>query len=433
MYRDDSYLMHHGVKGMHWGVRRFRNYDGTLTAAGKAQRKAQGSGGSSRSGGGRGGMSSTTKRRLATAAKVAGAAAAVGGAAYLANRAVKRGKVPRLPAEAGSAPAGVKMLPAAKGAMGNAREKAGNFRESAKTKASNFRESAKAKASSVRDTLDNASRGIDDGTRLGRAASSVGAAGRRVTNVASGIKGKASDSIQGMKDRAAIRKAQKYREKYGVSGLAGPKESLRTRVGRKVETAGRYVDAAGQVAGVGVKAARRGVRGVSSVAQNAAGDAIRGAARKAKNTASGIKGKASDSIQGMKDRASVRKAQKYREKYGVSGLAGPKESLRTRAGRKVETAARYVDAAGQVAGVGVKAARRGVRGVSSVAQNAAGDAIRGAARKAKNATNVVGNAYTAARKKTGRKSSSGKTDYVSELVKASREDSARASQRRRRR
>ena len=27
--------MHHGVKGMRWGVRRYQNEDGTLTAAGK--------------------------------------------------------------------------------------------------------------------------------------------------------------------------------------------------------------------------------------------------------------------------------------------------------------------------------------------------------------------------------------------------------------
>lgn len=31
----DSYLAHHGIKGMHWGVRRYRNPDGTLTEAGK--------------------------------------------------------------------------------------------------------------------------------------------------------------------------------------------------------------------------------------------------------------------------------------------------------------------------------------------------------------------------------------------------------------
>lgn len=32
---DHIYLAHHGIKGMKWGVRRFRNEDGTLTSAGK--------------------------------------------------------------------------------------------------------------------------------------------------------------------------------------------------------------------------------------------------------------------------------------------------------------------------------------------------------------------------------------------------------------
>ena len=31
----DLYLMHHGIKGMHWGVRRYQNSDGTLTDQGK--------------------------------------------------------------------------------------------------------------------------------------------------------------------------------------------------------------------------------------------------------------------------------------------------------------------------------------------------------------------------------------------------------------
>lgn len=34
-YKYTDILMHHGVKGMKWGVRRFQNKDGTLTAAGK--------------------------------------------------------------------------------------------------------------------------------------------------------------------------------------------------------------------------------------------------------------------------------------------------------------------------------------------------------------------------------------------------------------
>lgn len=31
----NDYLMHHGIKGMKWGVRRYRNEDGTLTEEGK--------------------------------------------------------------------------------------------------------------------------------------------------------------------------------------------------------------------------------------------------------------------------------------------------------------------------------------------------------------------------------------------------------------
>ena len=32
-------LYHHGIKGMHWGVRRFQNPDGTLTSAGKRRQQ----------------------------------------------------------------------------------------------------------------------------------------------------------------------------------------------------------------------------------------------------------------------------------------------------------------------------------------------------------------------------------------------------------
>ena len=35
MLTDHIYLAHHGIKGMKWGVRRFQNEDGSLTAAGK--------------------------------------------------------------------------------------------------------------------------------------------------------------------------------------------------------------------------------------------------------------------------------------------------------------------------------------------------------------------------------------------------------------
>lgn len=34
-----NYLFHHGVKGMHWGIRRYQNKDGTLTSAGRMRLK----------------------------------------------------------------------------------------------------------------------------------------------------------------------------------------------------------------------------------------------------------------------------------------------------------------------------------------------------------------------------------------------------------
>lgn len=35
VYYESNYLMHHGIKGQKWGVRRYQNSDGTFTAAGK--------------------------------------------------------------------------------------------------------------------------------------------------------------------------------------------------------------------------------------------------------------------------------------------------------------------------------------------------------------------------------------------------------------
>ena len=39
----ETYLAHYGIKGMKWGVRRYQNYDGTLTYAGKKHISARAS------------------------------------------------------------------------------------------------------------------------------------------------------------------------------------------------------------------------------------------------------------------------------------------------------------------------------------------------------------------------------------------------------
>lgn len=38
----DEFLVHHGIKGQRWGIRRFQNEDGTLTNAGKKRYSAEG-------------------------------------------------------------------------------------------------------------------------------------------------------------------------------------------------------------------------------------------------------------------------------------------------------------------------------------------------------------------------------------------------------
>lgn len=93
--REDD-LMHHGIKGQTWGVRRYQNEDGTWTAAGKKRYGDDGSTGGNRgSFGGRANSAANTKNtpeakarseKLKTAAKIG---AAVAGTALVAYGAYK--------------------------------------------------------------------------------------------------------------------------------------------------------------------------------------------------------------------------------------------------------------------------------------------------------------------------------------------------------
>lgn len=71
---DNNELMHYGVRGMKWGVRRYQNKDGTLTAAGK--RRARTDGGTS-------GKVAINKKNVA---KVAIGTATVAAAAYYVHK-----------------------------------------------------------------------------------------------------------------------------------------------------------------------------------------------------------------------------------------------------------------------------------------------------------------------------------------------------------
>ena len=83
---DDNYLMHHGIRGMKWGVRRFEDFKGRLTSAGK---KRYGTKYDNRYKNKKS-SSSSKKEKLKKAAKIAAGTAAIAGTAALATYGAKK-------------------------------------------------------------------------------------------------------------------------------------------------------------------------------------------------------------------------------------------------------------------------------------------------------------------------------------------------------
>lgn len=86
MMTEDNVLIHHGIKGQKWGIRRFQNEDGSRTSAGLARNRktyAERNDNNYDDSSERRGLSESQKNALKTVGKVALAAAAVGATAYL--------------------------------------------------------------------------------------------------------------------------------------------------------------------------------------------------------------------------------------------------------------------------------------------------------------------------------------------------------------
>ena len=83
---NDEVLIHHGIKGQRWGIRRFQNEDGTRTAAGRARERNGEQGTPTKSSSERKGLSDGQKEAFKKVAVTAGVAIVTGLAVYGASK-----------------------------------------------------------------------------------------------------------------------------------------------------------------------------------------------------------------------------------------------------------------------------------------------------------------------------------------------------------
>ena len=384
---DENYLMHHGVKGMKWGVRRYRNYDGSLTSAGRAQRRSEyRDGGSGRGGGGSRGGSSGGRRRgskrnkaLETAAKVAGAAALAGAGAYALKKSGAADKI----AGAARRNTTLQNLNATRkaGLDSISRSRAGQSAKAAGRVVRGMSKLGVARAGQGLNSAKNAVSNSRAGQAVSKGATKIrksGAAARlRGARVAAGVK---ASEARDRFNKTAGAKLRGARVAAGVKASEARSKLANSRVGKAASNGLNAVKDAARTGRDNLKIS--GVRGTAKAAAS-------GAKRRATNTASRVATGARDTASRVRDAART-----GRDNVRISGVRGTAAAAATRAGQRVSNSR---------VGEGAKATGRVVRGMSKLgADRVATGARNTASRVASGARNARDNARTNFRKAVDR-------------------------------
>lgn len=356
---EQDYLMHYGVKGMKWGVRRYQNPDGTRTSLGRqheAELKGRTSSGSrSSSSGSFKSTASKVKKALTsdTAKKVyagVAVAAAVAGAAYLYSK--NRGAVNSIVKNAASRTLSSTKSAASRGknyinqAMNKVSRTAKNVAVKTKMSEKEFMDQKTIRSKvlnngiKAREAVQNAAKKVDNATRSMR-----GAAAQKADNMAKNVSKTASKVSSAAKNAASnVRETARAAKQDYNENLRGTGKQALQRAGSVVKgaasTARSTAKSAASRAGAtaskvssAAKNAASNARGTGKQALNKAMSSAKNAASRAGTTASKAKSvatrAASNAKSGVKDFANKTRQQATQTKDTVQGFmnkAGSKVS-----------------------------------------------------------------------------------------------------------